>query len=92
MLLAFAGIVTAGPLILFAAAARRLTLATLGLQQYLAPTGQFLLAVFAYGEVFKFQQGVTFACIWLALGIYSWDSIRAGRKTAGNPGQQIQDR
>ena len=45
-----AEVVTAVPLLLFAAAARRLRFATLGFLQYLAPSIQFLLAVFAFGE------------------------------------------
>ena len=55
------------PLLLFAAGARRLTLATLGLLQYLGPTLQFLIGVFVYGEPFSAERAVGFALIWLAL-------------------------
>lgn len=80
VLLALAGVVTAIPLLWFAAAARRLRLSTLGVLQYLAPTCQFLLAVFAYGEAFRWWHGVSFGLIWAALAVYTWDSIRAYRQ------------
>jgi chloramphenicol-sensitive protein RarD len=76
-LLVFAGVVTALPLLWFAAAAERLRLSTLGLFQYLAPSGHFLLAVLAYGEPFRPAQGVAFGCIWIALAVYSVDAMRA---------------
>ncbi len=79
LLLMCSGPVTAIPLLLFAAAARRLRLATVGFMQYIAPTGQFLLAVFAYGEPFKRAQALAFAGIWTALAIYTVDTVRAQR-------------
>lgn len=75
-LLAFGGVVTAVPLLLFAAAARRLRYSTLGLLQYLAPTIQFLLAVLAYGEPLTTAHLVCFALIWTGLGIYAADGLR----------------
>jgi chloramphenicol-sensitive protein RarD len=69
-----AGLVTAIPLLWFAAASRRLRLATLGFLQYIGPTGQFLLAVFAFAEPLRPYRLISFAMIWLALAIYSWDS------------------
>ena len=78
-LLVFAGVVTAVPLILFAAAARRLRYATVGFFQYLAPTLQFLLAVLVYGEAFTDIHKITFVLIWTALAIYSADTFM-GRK------------
>ena len=80
VLLALAGVVTAIPLLWFAAAARRLRLSTLGVLQYLAPTCQFLLAVLAYGETFRWWHGVSFGLIWAALAVYTVDSIRAYRQ------------
>jgi chloramphenicol-sensitive protein RarD len=71
------GVVTAVPLLWFAAGARRLRLATMGFLQYLSPTGQFLLAVFLYHEAFDRTKLVSFALIWIALAIYSWDAWRA---------------
>ncbi len=78
--LLLAGPFTAVPLLLFATGARRLTLATLGLLQYLGPTLQFLIGVFVYGEPFSAERAVGFALIWLALLIYSAESWRAWRQ------------
>lgn len=82
VLLAASGIVTAVPLVLFAAATNRLRLATVGLLQYLTPTGQFLLAVFLYGEPFTQAHALAFACIWSALAIVSLDIWRRSRAMA----------
>lgn len=71
LLLAAAGLVTATPLILYAQAVRRLRMASVGLFQYITPTGHMLLAVFVFGEAFTPAHAVTFACIWLALALYS---------------------
>jgi chloramphenicol-sensitive protein RarD len=76
-LLMMAGLVTATPLILFAIAAKRLKLSTLGFFQYITPTGQFLLAVFLYNEPFLNTHLITFGIIWIALAIYSFDSFNA---------------
>ena len=73
------GVVTAVPLILFASAARRLRLSTLGFLQYIAPTCQFLLAVFRFGEPFTKWDLISFALIWSALLIYTIDSLLAYR-------------
>lgn len=80
LLLLAAGVITAVPLLWFTHAARRLRLATLGFMQYLAPSGQFLLAVAAYGEPFDGTHAVTFACIWSALAIYSLDAVRQAQR------------
>jgi chloramphenicol-sensitive protein RarD len=84
-LLVLAGVITTVPLLAFAAAARRLPLATIGFLQYLSPTGQFLLAVLAYGEAFTRDHAISFGCIWAALGIFSLGSVRAYRaRNAGS--------
>lgn len=70
-LLLLAGPITALPLLLFVAGAQRIQLTTVGLLQYIAPTGHFLLAVFVYDEPFTPVHLATFAFIWLALAIYS---------------------
>ena len=83
-----AGVVTAVPLLWFAAAARRLRLATMGFLQYLAPTGHFLLAVFAYGEPFARANAIAFGFIWTALAIYTLDaawSVRTERNKVAIP-------
>ncbi len=81
-LLVMAGLVTAVPLILFAAAAKRLRYATVGFFQYIAPTGQFLLAVLVYGETLTDAHLVTFALIWTALALYSMDMFRRKGRAA----------
>jgi len=78
-LLVGSGAVTAVPLLCFTAAARRLRLATLGMIQYIAPTGQFLLAVLRFGEEFTNAHKVAFACIWIAVAMYSFDAWRASK-------------
>jgi chloramphenicol-sensitive protein RarD len=66
---------TAAPLLFFTLGAKRLYLSTLGLMQYIGPSGMFLLALFYYNEPFSTTQVRTFAMIWAALGIYSTDSV-----------------
>lgn len=73
LLLIGAGIITLLPLMFFAVAARRLRLATLGLLQYIAPTGHFLISVCMYGEPFTTADAVTFGCIWTGLALYTTD-------------------
>jgi len=76
VLLACAGVITSVPLIWFAAAAKRLRLATVGLMQYVVPTLHFLLAVFAFGEPFTGAHLASFALIWAGLFLYTWDAAR----------------
>jgi chloramphenicol-sensitive protein RarD len=78
-LLAGLGVVTAVPLVLFAAGARRLRLATIGFLQYLAPTMTFLLAVLVYGERLGPARAVTFVLIWAGIAVYAADSLRPAR-------------
>jgi chloramphenicol-sensitive protein RarD len=78
MLLLAAGIVTAAPLLMFAAAARRLPLSTMGLLQYLAPSLQFGLALL-FGEPLRPVHFITFPLIWAGCALYAWDSVRAVR-------------
>lgn len=66
---------TAVPLLFFNLGAKRIFLSTLGLMQYIGPSGMFLLAVFFYNEAFSTAQIWTFVMIWTALGIYSTDSV-----------------
>ncbi len=74
--LLLAGPFTAVPLLLFGIGARRLTLATLGLLQYLGPTLQFLIGVFVYHEPFSADRAIGFGLIWAALGLYTADGWR----------------
>lgn len=78
-LLLLAGPITALPLLLFVAGAQRIRLATVGLLQYIAPTGHFLLAILMYREPLAPAHLATFVCIWLALAIYSLSILRGQR-------------
>lgn len=78
--LVMAGIVTTAPLLCFTAAAKRLTMATLGFFQYIGPSIMFMLATFYYHEELKVEQLTTFAFIWLALVVYSVDSFNRRKK------------
>jgi chloramphenicol-sensitive protein RarD len=71
LLLMAAGPITAMPLILFSYGARRLTMSTVGIVQYINPTLQFLVAVLILGEPFGAAHMIAFAFIWLALAVYS---------------------
>jgi chloramphenicol-sensitive protein RarD len=75
MLLMGCAPLTAVPLLFFTAGAKRLYLSTVGLMQYIGPSGMFLLAVFYYHEPFSTAQVWTFVMIWAALVIYSTDSV-----------------
>ncbi|GAA5176847.1 EamA family transporter RarD [Niveibacterium umoris] len=76
-LLPVAGIMTTIPLALFAEAARRLPLSTVGVVQYLSPTLNFLIAVLLFGESFRAADLAAFGLIWTALALYSIDALRA---------------
>ena len=79
LLLAFSGILTGTPLIMFSYATKRVTLATVGLVQYLNPTLQFIVATLIFREAFSFWHAVAFAMIWTALAIYTTASLRQDR-------------
>ena len=76
VLLILTGVVTGVPLLLFAAAARRIPLTSIGILQYIAPTFQFLLGVFIYKEVLDKTRLLGFIIIWIALVIYTVESIK----------------
>ncbi|MBU3824626.1 MAG: EamA family transporter RarD [Candidatus Oceanisphaera merdipullorum] len=75
-----AGLVTTVPLLLFAGAAKRLKLSTLGFFQYIGPSLMFLVAVSLYDEPLTTDKIITFALIWCSLMIYSWDGIKQRKK------------
>lgn len=81
VLLVLSGVVTATPLILYGGALIRLRLSTIGIMQYIVPTGHFLLAVFAFSEPFTTGHMVSFALIWAALLLYMSESLTALRST-----------
>jgi chloramphenicol-sensitive protein RarD len=75
-----AGPITAFPLILFALAAKRLKLSTIGMMQYIGPTLQFLIAVFVFKETFSTVHAIAFGFIWTALVIFTADSLMGDAK------------
>ena len=80
LLLMSAGLVTAVPLLCFGAAAIRVPMVTLGLLQYLAPILQFLLGVLWFQEDMSTGRWVGFALVWVALAIFTFESIRHRRR------------
>lgn len=70
-LLLFSGAVTAVPLILFSAGARRIPLSLTGFIQYVSPTIIFLLGIFVFKETFDIHQFITFIFIWIGIALYS---------------------
>ena len=79
LLLMASGIATAVPLLLFAAAARRIPLSTVGLLQYVTPLMQLALGVFVFHEPMPPARLVGFAIVWAALAVFTIDSLRAAR-------------
>ena len=69
--LIFSGAVTAVPLILFSAGARRIPLSLTGFIQYVGPTLMFILGIFVFKEAFDVDQLITFVFIWLGIIVYS---------------------
>lgn len=79
LLLAGAGLLTIVPLLLFAAAARRIPLWLVGMLQYVAPTLQLVLGVLVYREPFTPMQLVGFGLVWAALVVFTVDGLRVRR-------------
>jgi chloramphenicol-sensitive protein RarD len=82
VLLVGLGVITAVPLLLFAAAARRIPLSMLGLLQYLTPTGQLLCGVLVLGEDLPPERLAGFVLVWVALVLLAVDAWRALRADA----------
>lgn len=78
-LLLLCGSMTVLPLTMFGAAAKRLRLSTIGLIQYIAPTGQFLSAL-AFGEPFDSARALAFGAIWIALLVFTAGSLLHHRR------------
>lgn len=84
-LLIFGGALTALPLIGFSFAVRRVSLSTIGLMQYIAPTMQFLIGVLVFREAFDVDRAIGFGFIWAALAIFAGDGLRRARRSAPSP-------
>ncbi|TDD55822.1 EamA family transporter RarD [Nonomuraea terrae] len=84
VLLVGAGLITAVPLACFGAAAIRVPLSTMGLLQYIAPVLQFAAGVLVFKEVMPSSRWIGFSIVWLALAVFTYDSLRAARTAARN--------
>lgn len=76
LLLAGAGAVTATPMLLFTACARKLPLNIVGFLQYISPSISLMIGVLIYGELFTGTTAVAFGCIWAGLALFIWSQIR----------------
>lgn len=85
LLLVASGPLTALPLLLFAAGARRIPMTTLGLLQYISPTLQLLLAVWVFHEPFGGPSLIGYALIWSALALYASESLWRARRRLATP-------
>lgn len=83
LLLIGTGLVTTLPLLCFIAGTKRLQYTTMGFLQYIGPSLMFVLAVFVYDETVGGERWVTFGFIWLALMVFSWDSLNHYRRQQG---------
>jgi chloramphenicol-sensitive protein RarD len=81
LLLAVAGIATATPLLMFAAAARRAPLSLLGIMQFVAPVLQFVIGAWVLGEEMTTGRWIGFAIVWVALILLTVDSLRSARRS-----------
>jgi chloramphenicol-sensitive protein RarD len=79
-LLVLSGVITAGPLLMFAAAANRISMTGLGVLQYIAPILQLFCGVVIYHEPMPPAQLIGFGLVWVALAIFTWDAIRRARR------------
>ncbi|MCH8132059.1 MAG: EamA family transporter RarD [Myxococcales bacterium] len=82
LLLIGSGAFTAAPLLCFNSAAKRLRLTTLGFFQYIAPSITFVMAVLLYDEPFTRPHVIAFGCVWVALLLYGFDSMRRAAPSA----------
>lgn len=80
LLLLFAGVATAVPLLLFAAATRRTTLTVVGILQFITPLMQFATGVWIMGEPMPLERWIGFAVVWAALAVFVADSLVAARR------------
>jgi chloramphenicol-sensitive protein RarD len=88
LLLVSSGLATAVPLLLFAAATRRVPLSTVGLLQYVTPLMQLAIGVFVFDEPMPPARLAGFAVVWLALAVLTADSLRTAhgnRRAAARP-------
>ncbi len=86
VLLSLAGVITATPLLFFAAGARRVPLSVIGLLQFAAPILQFITGAFILGEPMPLERWIGFSLVWVALIVLTVDSIRHARRGVADVG------
>lgn len=91
VLLIGAGLATTLPLLLFASGVQRIPLSVIGLLQYIAPTLQFLLGVFLYGEPFPPERLIGFAIVWAALVLFGAEGALHYRRQQQAPAVVVGD-
>lgn len=89
LLLAGTGVVTAVPLLLFGAAATRLSLTSLGLLQYLGPILQFVFGLLVFDESMSRARWAGFVLVWLALVLFTADALRARRRVLRQSAENV---
>ena len=80
VLLAFAGVATAVPLLLFAAGTRRINLTVIGMIQFITPVMQFLIGVAILHEPMPPERWAGFVIVWIAIGVFVVDLLIAARR------------
>ena len=81
VLLSLTGVITAVPLLLFASGARRVSLTTIGLLQFVAPILQFLIGWLVLGEPMPLERWIGFGLVWVALMVLTVDSVLHARRS-----------
>jgi chloramphenicol-sensitive protein RarD len=90
VLLAISGVLTAIPLLLFAGAANRIPLTSIGVLQYVTPSLQLMCGVVLYHEPMPPARLLGFGLVWLALLVFTWDALRKGRRPATTPVEAVE--
>ncbi|PCE15353.1 protein rarD [Microbacterium sp. SZ1] len=85
VLLAFAGVATAVPLLLFAAGARRIDLAVIGMIQFITPVMQFVIGAVVLGEPMPIERWIGFVLVWVAITVFVIDLLLAARRGRRTP-------
>lgn len=83
VLLAFAGVATAVPLLLFAAGARRIDLTVIGMIQFITPVMQFVIGAVVLGEPMPVERWIGFVLVWVAIAVFVVDLLLAARRSRG---------
>lgn len=80
VLLAFAGVATAVPLLLFAAGTRRINLTVIGMIQFVTPVMQFIIGAAVLGEPMPIERWIGFVIVWIAIAVFVVDLVLAARR------------